>query len=164
MNRALAAGNRALAAGRARDRRAGFGGPGVPARPVREKPVKFAPVYDTFPVEMIFRSSKVSIARRGAAAALFGFGAAAAGLGDLLLRPRSVQLVADTGDYGEEALVERVLGPGQELRVELKLADGSSVWARVPRGRAEELELGPGQIVPVRLAGATPPEPLARAA
>lgn len=111
---------------------------------------------------MVFPTKKVSISRRAAAVALMRVGAGVSGLGDALLRPRRLHLIAESDGAGREALVERVIGAGSELRVELKLADGSTVWGQVSREQAEQLELRAGQILAVRLTGAPPP--LARAA
>jgi TOBE domain len=123
------------------------------------KGMKSGPLYATFPVEMAFPSSKVSIPRRSAAVVLMRLAAGASGLGDALLRAREVRVPGES-DAGTEALVERLVRLGSELRVELKLADGSTVWGRLPRESAEQLELREGQIVAVSVAAA----PLARAA
>ena len=50
----------------------------------------------------------------------------------------------------KEAIVERVVHLGFEVRVELALDDGRLVSAQVTRDEAEELELRNGQIVFVR--------------
>ena len=47
-------------------------------------------------------------------------------------------------------MIERVVHLGFEVRVELVLDDGESMWAQVSRNEAEELELEEGQIVFVR--------------
>ena len=72
-------------------------------------------------------------------------------LGDAFLRPHDIQLLAGADGDGEEALVERVVHLGFEVRVELKLGDGREVWAQVTRETAEQLELREGQILSVRL-------------
>jgi sulfate transport system ATP-binding protein len=67
-----------------------------------------------------------------------------------LVRPHDVQLqVAPTGP-ADEAVVERIVRLGFEVRVELVLADGQPVAAQLPRTEAEELELREGDIVHVR--------------
>ena len=58
-------------------------------------------------------------------------------------------LVAPTGP-ADEAVVERIVRLGFEVRVELVLADGQPVAAQLPRTEAEELELREGDIVHVR--------------
>jgi sulfate transport system ATP-binding protein len=72
-------------------------------------------------------------------------------LGDAFLRPHDIQLLSDPGSGGEEALVERVVHLGFEVRVELKLADGRELWAQVTRETAQQLELQEGQILALRL-------------
>jgi sulfate transport system ATP-binding protein len=74
-------------------------------------------------------------------------------LGDAFVRPHDIQIL-DADETGTEALVERVVHLGFEVRVELKLEDGRELWAQVTRERAHELELHDGQILSVRL-----PEP-----
>jgi sulfate transport system ATP-binding protein len=73
-------------------------------------------------------------------------------LGDAFLRPHDIQILSpDDHDDGSEALAERIVYLGFEVRVELKLADGRQVWAQMTRERATELEIEEGQIVSVRL-------------
>jgi sulfate/thiosulfate transport system ATP-binding protein len=75
-------------------------------------------------------------------------------LGDAFVRPHDIQILAEADGTGTEALVERVVHLGFEVRVELKLHDGRDVWAQVTREVAQELELSEGQILSVRI-----PEP-----
>jgi sulfate transport system ATP-binding protein len=75
-------------------------------------------------------------------------------LGGAFLRPHDIQILHDADGAGTQALVERVVHLGFEVRVELKLEDGREVWAQVTREEAQQLELAQGQILPVRL-----PEP-----
>jgi len=72
-------------------------------------------------------------------------------LGDAFLRPHDIQILPDSDSTGTEALVERVVHLGFEVRVELKLHDGRDVWAQVTRENAQQLELREGQILSVRL-------------
>lgn len=72
-------------------------------------------------------------------------------LGDAFLRPHDIQLLSGPDGDGEEALVERVVHLGFEVRVELKLGDGRELWAQVTRETAQELELAEGQILALRL-------------
>jgi sulfate transport system ATP-binding protein len=72
-------------------------------------------------------------------------------LGDAFLRPHDIQILHDADGTGTQALVERVVHLGFEVRVELKLADGREVWAQVTREEAGQLELAEGQILAVRL-------------
>jgi sulfate/thiosulfate transport system ATP-binding protein len=72
-------------------------------------------------------------------------------LGDTFLRPHDIQILAEADGSGVEALVQRVVHLGFEVRVELTLPDGRDIWAQVTRESAEQLELAEGQILPVRL-------------
>ncbi len=72
-------------------------------------------------------------------------------VGEALLRPHDIQILVDADGTAGEALVERVIHLGFEVRVELKLEDGSEVWAQLTRERAAELELEEGQILGARL-------------
>jgi sulfate transport system ATP-binding protein len=72
-------------------------------------------------------------------------------LGDAFLRPHDIQILPEDDGSGTEALVERVIHLGFEVRVELKLHDGREIWAQVTRENAQELELRAGQILSVRL-------------
>jgi sulfate transport system ATP-binding protein len=72
-------------------------------------------------------------------------------VGGALLRPHDIQILTDADGTAGEALVERVVHLGFEVRVELKLEDGREVWAQLTRERAAELELEEGQIVAARL-------------
>jgi sulfate transport system ATP-binding protein len=76
-------------------------------------------------------------------------------LGDAFVRPHDIQILGGWDAYsdgtGTEALVERVVHLGFEVRVELKLHDGREIWAQVTRESAHELELREGQILSVRL-------------
>jgi sulfate transport system ATP-binding protein len=72
-------------------------------------------------------------------------------LGDAYVRPHDIELLEESDGTGTEALVERVVHLGFEVRVELKLDDGREIWAQVTREQAQQLELKEGQIVAVRL-------------
>jgi sulfate/thiosulfate transport system ATP-binding protein len=72
-------------------------------------------------------------------------------LGDAFVRPHDIQILPQDDGTGTEALVERVVHLGFEVRVELKLHDGRDIWAQVTREAAQELELSEGQILSVRL-------------
>jgi sulfate transport system ATP-binding protein len=72
-------------------------------------------------------------------------------LGDAFLRPHDIQILPEADGTGTEALVERVVHLGFEVRVELKLHDGRDIWAQVTRESAQQLELQEGQILSVRL-------------
>jgi sulfate transport system ATP-binding protein len=72
-------------------------------------------------------------------------------VGDAFLRPHDIQILSEPDGTGTEALVERVVHLGFEVRVELKLNDGREIWAQVTRQEADQLELREGQILSVRL-------------
>jgi sulfate transport system ATP-binding protein len=72
-------------------------------------------------------------------------------IGDAFLRPHDIQILPESDGTGTEALVERVVHLGFEVRVELKLQDGRDIWAQVTREEAHQLELSEGQILSVRL-------------
>jgi sulfate/thiosulfate transport system ATP-binding protein len=72
-------------------------------------------------------------------------------IGDAFLRPHDIQILPEPDGTGTEALIERVVHLGFEVRVELKLHDGRDIWAQVTREEAQQLELGEGQILSVRL-------------
>jgi sulfate/thiosulfate transport system ATP-binding protein len=71
-------------------------------------------------------------------------------LGDHFVRPHDMEIVSERVDGTEEALIERIVKLGFEVRVELALGDGEEIWAQLPREYAEELELHEGQIINVR--------------
>jgi sulfate transport system ATP-binding protein len=66
-------------------------------------------------------------------------------LGRSFVRPHDVEF-----GEGDEALVERVVHLGFEVRVELRLGDGEELWAQVTREEAQRLELAEGARVRVR--------------
>ena len=77
-------------------------------------------------------------------------------LGDTYIRPHDLELrLEPNGIPMNEAMVERVVHLGFEVRVELVLEDGRLVSAQVTRDEAEELELQEGQILFVRPARST---------
>ncbi len=71
-------------------------------------------------------------------------------LGDAYVRPHDIEVQLTPLAGGSEAVVERVVYLGFEVRLELMREDGVRVWAQVPRGEAERLALTPGQLVSVR--------------
>ena len=71
-------------------------------------------------------------------------------LGDALVRPHDVEVSLDPADGAEEAMIERVVRLGFEVRVELVRSDGHHLWAQLARDEAEQLELEKGQVVFVR--------------
>jgi sulfate transport system ATP-binding protein len=74
-----------------------------------------------------------------------------------LVRPHDVQILVDAAPGADQAVVDRIVRLGFEVRVELALADGSPVTAQLPRNEAEQLELREGDIVHVRATASQPP-------
>jgi sulfate/thiosulfate transport system ATP-binding protein len=72
-------------------------------------------------------------------------------LGDAFVRPHDIQILPEADGTTTEALVQRVVHLGFEVRVELTLPDGRDIWAQVTRESAQQLELAEGQILSVRL-------------
>lgn len=73
-------------------------------------------------------------------------------LGPAWVRPHDLQLGLDPEEGGDEAMIERIVHLGFEVRVELVRADGEKLRAQVTRDECERLELAAGQIVWVRAA------------
>ena len=72
-------------------------------------------------------------------------------VGDSFIRPHDLDILLEPrGDNSQEAMVERVVHLGFEVRVELTLQNGEQVWAQITRMQAEELELDKAGIVYVR--------------
>jgi sulfate transport system ATP-binding protein len=71
-------------------------------------------------------------------------------LGDRYVRPHDVSVSLDRDAGDEEAMVQRVVALGFEVRVELVLGDGTEVWAQLTRAELRNLELREGQIVYLR--------------
>ena len=71
-------------------------------------------------------------------------------LGDAFIRPHDVELFLEPNGSTQEAMVERLVHLGFEVRVELVRDDGERLSAQVTREQAEALELERGQIVYVR--------------
>jgi sulfate/thiosulfate transport system ATP-binding protein len=66
------------------------------------------------------------------------------------VRPHDVELRQEAEPGSEEAMVERVVHLGFEVRVELVRADGERLLAQLTQEEAEQLELERGQIVHIR--------------
>jgi sulfate transport system ATP-binding protein len=84
---------------------------------------------------------------------VMGFIGEANRLDDSWVRPHDIDILVDDEDLAEgaiEAMIERVVYLGFEVRVELVRHDGSHVWVQLPRDEAERLDLNQGQIVHTR--------------
>src|SRR5512132_326682 len=71
-------------------------------------------------------------------------------LGDTFVRPHDVELLLEPDVGCSEAMVERVVHLGFEVRVELVRDDGQHLLAQLTQEQAQQLELERGQIVYVR--------------
>ncbi|MDX6514076.1 MAG: sulfate/thiosulfate transport system ATP-binding protein, partial [Gaiellaceae bacterium] len=71
-------------------------------------------------------------------------------IGDAFVRPHDVELALEPNGSTREAMVERLVHLGFEVRVELVRDDGEHMFAQVTRERCDELELERGQILYVR--------------
>ena len=71
-------------------------------------------------------------------------------LGDPVVRPHDVELLLEPDVGCSEAMVERVVHLGFEVRVELVRDDGQHLLAQLTQEQAQQLELERGQIVYVR--------------
>ena len=71
-------------------------------------------------------------------------------LGDTFIRPHDVELLLEPNGSTQEAMVQRLVHLGIEVRVELVRDDGETLSAQLTREQVEGLELQAGQIVYVR--------------
>jgi sulfate transport system ATP-binding protein len=71
-------------------------------------------------------------------------------VGDTWVRPHDLEIRLEPADGAAEAMIERIVHLGFEVRVELVRDDEEKMWAQLTRDRCEELELVDGQIVYVR--------------
>jgi sulfate/thiosulfate transport system ATP-binding protein len=71
-------------------------------------------------------------------------------LGDTFVRPHDVELLLEPDAACSEAMVERVVHLGFEVRVELVREDGQHLLAQLTQEQAQQLEVERGQIVYVR--------------
>jgi sulfate transport system ATP-binding protein len=76
-------------------------------------------------------------------------------LDDGLVRPHDIHIVREPGDGTREAMVNRVVHLGFEVRVELELGDSAPVTAQLTRDQAEVLELSERDVVWLRTNGSS---------
>jgi sulfate transport system ATP-binding protein len=81
---------------------------------------------------------------------VMGFVGPVTRLGELFIRPHDVEVRRQPNGTTAEAMVERLVHLGFEVRADLVLHDGQRLQAQLSREDAEELELAQGQIVFVR--------------
>ena len=70
-------------------------------------------------------------------------------VGGNYVRPHDISLSLAPVEGSEEAMIERLVHLGFEVRVELVRHDGSELWVQLTRDEADQLELEPRQIVNV---------------
>jgi sulfate transport system ATP-binding protein len=78
---------------------------------------------------------------------VMGFVGPVTQLGDSFIRPHDVELRLEPNGTTSEAMIERLVHLGFEVRVDLVLQDGQRLLAQVSREDAEQLELAQGQIL-----------------
>ena len=71
-------------------------------------------------------------------------------LGDAFVRPHDLELVLEPNGATREAMIERIVHLGFEVRVDLVREDGEPLSVQLTRDEAERLELDRGQIVYAR--------------
>jgi sulfate/thiosulfate transport system ATP-binding protein len=69
---------------------------------------------------------------------------------DTFVRPHDVELTVQSNGSTREALIERIIHLGFEIRVELVRDDGERMSVQITRDEAERLEIEEGQIVFVK--------------
>jgi sulfate transport system ATP-binding protein len=92
---------------------------------------------------------------------VMGFLGPVARIGDDLVRPHDLRVTAEPRAGALEAMVDRVVHLGFEVRAELQLADGAPLAVQLTRDDAVALELSPGDIVWVGHTVAAEPESVA---
>ena len=68
-------------------------------------------------------------------------------VGGKLVRPHDVDISHVPRPTSEEAMIDRIVHLGFEIRIEMTLADDGPLTAQLTRAQVEELELQEGQIV-----------------
>jgi sulfate transport system ATP-binding protein len=71
-------------------------------------------------------------------------------IGEALVRPHDVQIAHVPGRTSVEAMIDRIVYLGFEVRVEMTLGDGAPLIAQLTRAQVAELELADGQIAYVQ--------------
>jgi sulfate transport system ATP-binding protein len=66
------------------------------------------------------------------------------------IRPHDIDIVIDPSDQASEAMIDRIIHLGFEIRIELTHQDGSHFHVQLTQPQLEELELNEGQIVWVK--------------
>jgi sulfate transport system ATP-binding protein len=71
-------------------------------------------------------------------------------LGDAYIRPHDIELSLEPNGATQEAMIERLVHLGFEVRADLVRDDGAELSVQLTRDQADAFELAPGQIVYVR--------------
>src|SRR5919204_951722 len=109
--------------------------------------------------EQIVVMNNGRVEQAGAADALYehprtefvmGFVGAVNRRGAMFIRPHDLEILHVPAPEADEAMVQRIVRLGFEVRVELLLADGQELWAQMTRDEADLLELVQGAIVYAR--------------
>ena len=74
-------------------------------------------------------------------------------LGDHLVRPHDIEVLAEAAGGAVSAVVTRLQRIGFEVRAEARADDGSEPWVQLTRGQADALDLEVGSRVWLRPAG-----------
>jgi sulfate transport system ATP-binding protein len=91
-----------------------------------------------------------SLYEHPANAFVMGFVGPVTRLGESFIRPHDVEVRTEPNGSTSEAMIERLVHLGFEVRVDLVLSDGQRLLAQLSREDCEQLELHHGQIVFVR--------------
>jgi sulfate transport system ATP-binding protein len=82
---------------------------------------------------------------------VMGFVGPVTRVGGRLVRPHDIQILTESAEATQPAVVTRLWWLGFEVRVELLPAEGDALYAQLSRTEADALELAEGQIVHVRV-------------
>ena len=72
-----------------------------------------------------------------------------------MVRPHDISVTSEPAEGAVEAMVQRIVHLGFEVRLELVLEGEQPLSVQITRGEAAEFELSPGDIVYVRSASGT---------
>lgn len=71
-------------------------------------------------------------------------------LDQAFVRPHDIELLLEPNGSTEEAMIERIVHLGFEVRVELLRHDGEHLWSQISSDEAKQFEIEEGQIVFIR--------------
>ena len=87
---------------------------------------------------------------RPANAFVVGFVGPVASVDGALVRPHDISVLDEPEDGAREALVERIVRVGHEVRLDLALGEGHKLQAQLPKPEADRHEISEGEIVYIR--------------